>query len=199
MVARKSLPADDLEGLVSWLKSHPGQATVGTVGPGSPQHIFGVFFQNLTGTRFQFVPYRSVALAMPDLVSGQIDLIIDNPTNSLPQVRAGAIKALAVTQSTRLASAPGIPTVDEAGLPGFYTANWTAFWMPRSTPKEIIAKLNGSIVAALADANVRARLTDLGQEIPPRELQTPDALGALQRAEIEKWWPLIKSANIRAE
>jgi tripartite-type tricarboxylate transporter receptor subunit TctC len=169
------------------------------VGPGSPQHIFGVFFQNLTDTRFQFVPYRSVSLAMPDLVSGQIDLVLDNPTNSLPHVRAGAIKALAVTQGTRLASAPDIPTVDEAGLPGFYTANWTAFWMPRGTPKEIIAKLNASVVSALADANVRARLTDLGQEIAPRELQTPEALGALQRAEIEKWWPLIKAANIKAE
>ena len=199
IVARKSLPADDLKGLVTWLKARPGKATFGAVGPGSPQHIFGVFFQNLTDTRFQFVPYRSVALAMPDLVSGQIDLIIDSPTNSLPQVRAGAIKALAVTQGTRLVVSAGHPHRRRSRMPGFYTANWTAFWMPRETSKEIIAKLNASVVSALADPNVRAQLSDLVQENPQRELQTPEALGALQRAEIEKWWPLIKAANIRAE
>jgi tripartite-type tricarboxylate transporter receptor subunit TctC len=199
VVVRRSLPVSDLKELVTWLKANPERATAGTVGPGSPQHIFGVLFQKLTDTRFQFVPYRSVALAMPDLISGQIDLMIDNPTNSLPQLRSGSIKALAVTQSSRLAAAPDIPTVDEAGLAGFYSSNWTAFWMPRGTPKEIIAKLNASVVAALTDASIRARLADLGQEIPLRELQTPEALGAFQKAEIKKWWPLIKAAHIRAE
>jgi tripartite-type tricarboxylate transporter receptor subunit TctC len=199
VVGRKSLPVNDLAGLIEWLKANPDKALAGTVGPGSPPHVYAVLFQNLTGTRFQFVPYRTVALALPDLLGGRIDLLIDNPINSLPQLRAGAIKAFAVMAKSRLASAPEIPTVDEAGLAGFYGGNWTAFWVPKGTPKEIITKLNEAVVAALADANVRARLADLGQQIPSREQQRPEALGALQKAEIEKWWPIIKAAGIKVE
>jgi tripartite-type tricarboxylate transporter receptor subunit TctC len=199
IVARKSLPADNLADLITWLKANPNKASAGTVGPGSPGHIFGVFFQNLTGTHFQFVPYRTVAHALPDLIAGQIDLMIDNPSNSLPQIRTGTIKVYAVMGKARLAAAPDIPTVEEAGLAGFYGGNWTAFWVPKGTPKDAIAKLNGAVVAAMADANVRARLADLAQDIPPRAQQTPEALGALHRAEIQKWWPIIKAANIKGE
>jgi tripartite-type tricarboxylate transporter receptor subunit TctC len=136
---------------------------------------------------------------MQDLLGGQIDMIIDDPTSSLPQVRAGKIKAFAVTAKARLAAAPEIPTVDEAGLSGFYFSRWHALWLPKGTPKDVIAKLNGAVVAALADPAVRPRLEGLGQEIFAREQQTPAALQAYHKAEIDKWWPIIKAANIKAE
>jgi tripartite-type tricarboxylate transporter receptor subunit TctC len=199
IVARNSVPANDLKGFIAWLKANPDKASEGTAGAGSPQHVGGIFFQKATGTRFQFVPYRGAAPAMQDLLAGQIDLIIDDPTDALPQLRAGGIKAFAVTAKTRLAAAPDVPTVDEAGLPGFYFSRWHGLWAPRATPADIISRLNGAVVAALADAGARARLNELAQEIFPPDQQTPQALGALQKAEIEKWWPIIKAANIKAE
>ncbi|MDB5866666.1 MAG: hypothetical protein JWO70_4472 [Betaproteobacteria bacterium] len=199
IVAKNTVPANDLKSFIAWLKANPDKASEGTAGAGSPQHIGGLFFQQATGTRFQFVPYRGAAPAMQDLLGGQIDMIIDDPTSSLPQVRAGKIKAFAVTAKARLAAAPEIPTVDEAGLSGFYFSRWHALWLPRGTPKDVIAKLNGAVVAALADPAVRPRLEGLGQEIFAREQQTPAALQAYHKAEIDKWWPIIKAANIRPE
>jgi tripartite-type tricarboxylate transporter receptor subunit TctC len=199
IVAKNAVPASDLKSFIAWLKANPDKASEGTAGAGSPQHVSGVFFQKATGTRFQFVPYRGAAPAMQDLLAGHIDMIIDDPTNSLPQVRAGRIKAFAVTAKARLAAAPDIPTVDEAGLPGFYFSRWHALWAPKGTPKEAIAKLNAAVVTALADPAVRARLADLGQDIYPREQQTPEALATLHRAEIEKWWPIIRAAGIKME
>ena len=145
------------------------------------------------------MPYRGTAPALRDLLAGQIDIMIDQAANSIPQVRAGTIKAYAVTDKARLAAAPDIPTADEAGVPGLHISIWHALWMPKGTPKDIIAKLNAAVVETLADANARQRLADLGQDIPPREQQTPQALAAYQKAEIEKWWPIIKAANIRVE
>jgi tripartite-type tricarboxylate transporter receptor subunit TctC len=199
IVAKKAIPAQDLQGLVAWLKANAATATQGTAGHGSASHISGVYFQNITGARFQFVPYRGAAPAMQDLVAGQVDLMIDQAANSLPQVRAGTIRAYAVTDKVRLAAAPDIPTVDEAGVPGLHIAIWHALWMPKGTPKDVIAKLNAAVVETLADAGVRQRLAQLGQEIPPREQQTPQVLFAYHQAEIEKWWPIIKAANIKGE
>jgi tripartite-type tricarboxylate transporter receptor subunit TctC len=199
IAAKNAVPAANLKELIAWLKTNQDKVSAGTAGVGSPAHVGGVYFQNITGVRLQFVPYRGAAPAMQDLLAGQIDLMFTQASTSLPHVRAGKIKAYAVTARTRLAAAPDIPTVDEAGLPGFYISIWRGIWVPRGTPKEVIAKLNAAVVDALADPAVRQRLADLGGEIPPREQQTPEALGAYHKAEIEKWWPIIKAANIKPE
>jgi hypothetical protein len=182
---------------VDWLKANPDKGSAGTSGVGSNVHLTGVLFQKETGTHFRSVPYRGSAPAMQDLVSGQIDILFDTVLLAVPQMRAGRIKIFAVTAKNRLASAPEIPTVDEAGLPGFYVASWHGFWVRRGSPKEVIAKLNAAVVEALADPSVRSRIADIGLEIFPREQQTPEALRALQKAEIEKWWPIIKAAGIK--
>ena len=199
IVAKKSIPAQDLKAFVSWLKANPDKASQGTAGPGSVAHVAGVYFQRQTDTRFQFVPYRGLGPAMQDLVSGQIDLMIDQPANSLPQVRAGTIQVYAVTASSRLPAAPDIPTVAEAGLPSFEMSSWHALWAPKGTPREIIAKLNAAVTNALSDSNLRMRLNDLGQAVFPRDQQNAEALRAFHKAEIEKWWPIIKAANIKPE
>ena len=201
ILSRKDLPANNLLELIAWLKAHPDTVTFGTGGVAAPAHISGLSFQNVTGTKFVFVPHRGAGPAMQNLVAGQIDITFDQPTSALPQVKAGLIKAYAVTAKTRLASAPEIPSVDEAGLPGFYASIWHGLWVPKATPKDIILilKLNAAIVDTLADAGVRQRLADLGQDIPTREQQSPEALGAFHKAEIEKWWPIIRAANIKAE
>ena len=198
-VAKNAVPANDLKSFIAWLKANPEKALEGTAGLGSPQHVAGVFFQRATGTRFNFVPYKGAAPAMQALLGGEVDMIIDDPTSSLPQVRAGRIKAFAVTAERRLAAAPEIPTVDEAGLPGFYFSRWHALWVPKGTPKDVVTKLNAAAVNALSDQVVRSRLADLGQEIFPRERLTPAALGVHHKAEIEKWWPIIRAAGIKAD
>src|SRR5262252_4338908 len=199
IVSKTAAPAKDLMELIAWIKANPDKLSAGTSGVGAATHVAGVLLQKLTGTRFQFVPYRGAGPAVQDLVAGQIDLMIDQISNVLGQVRAGRIRGYAVTSKTRALVAPELPTVDEAGLPDFHISVWHGLWAPKNTPKDVVVKLNSAVVEALADANVRARFVDIGQEIYPLDQQTPSALAALQKAEIEKWWPIIKSAGIKVE
>jgi tripartite-type tricarboxylate transporter receptor subunit TctC len=199
LAAKKALPANDLKEFIAWLKANPDSASMGTVGAGSPGHLLGLLLQKETGARFGLVAYRGAAPSMQDLVAGQIETMFSNPATALPHVRAGGIKAFVVTAKNRLAIAPDIPSVDEAGLPGFYFSLWAGLFAPRETPKEIVGKLNAAAVDALGDSTIREKLAAQGFEIPPRERQTPEALAAYQRSEIAKWWPIIKAANIKGE
>jgi tripartite-type tricarboxylate transporter receptor subunit TctC len=199
LVAKKAIPANDLKELIAWLKANPDKASMGTVGAGSPGHLLGLLLQQETGTRFGLVAYRGAAPQTQDLVAGQIDMGFANPATALPHVQAGSIKAFAVTAKNRLTVAPDIPSVDEAGLPGLYFSLWAGLFAPRGTPSDIVGKLNSAAVNTLGDPILRQKLAEQGFEIPPRERQTPEALAAYQKAEIDKWWPIIKAANIKAE
>ena len=196
---RKTMPANNLKELVAWLKQNGDKTTMGTSGVGSPSHVAGVLMENLVGVKWQMVSYRSAGLATQDLLAGITDIQLDTPAVSLPHVKSGDLKAYAVTAKERIAVAPDIPTADEAGLPGFYFSFWHAMWAPKGTPKPMIDKLNAAIRAALLDPDTRKKLTDLAQVIYPPEQQTPQALHDFQKAEIEKWWPIIKAAGIKAE
>jgi tripartite-type tricarboxylate transporter receptor subunit TctC len=199
IVSKTAVPAKTLPELLAWLKAKPTPPTAGTAGAGSGSHIAGLYFENVSGIKLQYVPYRGTAPALTDLVAGQIDIIVDQTSNSISQVRAGTIRAYAVTADKRVDSAPEIPTTDEAGLPGFHMTLWSGFWVPKDTPKDIVAKLNAAAVEALSDPGVQKKLGDLGLDMPPRDQLTPEALGAWQKAEIAKWWPMIRAANVKVE
>ena len=199
IVSKKAVPATSLKELLAWLKAQPTPPTAGTAGAGSGTHIAGLYFENITGIKLQYVPYRGTAPAMNDLVAGQIDLIVDQTSNSIGQVRAGNIRAYAVTSDKRLESVPDVPTTDEAGLSGFHMTLWSGLWAPKGTPKTIVAKLNTAAVDALNDPAVRKQLENLGLQMPSKDQLAPEALGAWQKAEIEKWWPMIKAANVKVE
>src|SRR6195256_337717 len=199
VVSKNAVPAKSLQELLAWLKARPAPATAGTAGAGSGSHIAGLYFENVTGIKLQYVPYRGTAPAMNDLVAGQIDVMIDQTSNSISQVRAGTIRAYAITDDKRVESASDIPTTDEAGLSGFHMTLWSGLWVPKDTPKDIVAKLNAAAVDALNDPAVRMQLENLGLQMPPGEKLSPEALGDWQKAEIAKWWPMIKAANVRVE
>jgi len=199
LVSRKDLPAADLKGLIEWAKANSDKVTAGTAGVGAASHIGGLYFEQKTGAKLRFIPYRGGAPALQDVVAGQIDIMFDQAANSIPQVQAGKIKAFAVTAKERLKAMPDIPTVDEAGLPGLYIAVWHGLWAPKGTPKDVTARLTAAIMESLTDPQVREKFAALGQEIPEPAQQTPQALRALHEAEIKLWWPLIKSAGIKIE
>jgi tripartite-type tricarboxylate transporter receptor subunit TctC len=199
LTAAKTVPAKDLTELVAWLKANPGKGLVGTTGVGGASHLAAVLFAKTIGAEVQIVPYRGTAPRMQDMLAGNIHLAFDQVAGGLPLVQAGSLQCYAVTSKTRLAVAPDVPTVDEAGLPGFYMSVWHGIWASKGTPADVIRKLNAAVVDALADTTVRARLTELGQELLARERLTPEALGAYQKAEIEKWWPIVKAAGIKVE
>jgi tripartite-type tricarboxylate transporter receptor subunit TctC len=199
IVSKNAVPAKSLGELLAWLKARPTPATAGTAGAGSGSHIAALYFENVTGIKLQYVPYRGTAPAMTDLVAGQIDLIVDQTSNSISQVRAGNIRAYAVTDTKRVESAPDIPTTDEAGLAGFHMTLWSGLWVPKDTPKDIVAKLNAAAVDALNDPAVRKQLENLGLQMPPGDRLSPGALGSWQKAEIAKWWPMLKAANVKVD
>jgi tripartite-type tricarboxylate transporter receptor subunit TctC len=199
IVARKELPANTLGEFVAWLKANAGKASAGTSGVGGPSHVAALLFQKEIGARFAFVPYRGASPAVQDLIGGRIDMMITVPSVVLPHLRAGTIKAYAVTSKTRLETAPDVPTTDEAGLPGFYVAVWQGLFAPKATAPDILTKLSAAAREALADSTVRKSLTDLGLEVPAATQQGPEALRAYQAAEIDKWWPVIKAANIKVD
>jgi len=199
IVGRKSLPADDLKGLIAWLKANPDKASVGIAGVGATGHLTGISFQKETGTKFQFVPYRGNGPAMQDLLAEQIDFMIEPSSNFKALIAAGSVKPFAITGKTRLPSSPDIPTTDEAGLPGFFASLWYGLWVPKGTPKEIIAELNATMSQILADPKVKQRFDELGIQITPLNQQSPEALRAFQKAEADRWWPIIKVSNIKAE
>jgi tripartite-type tricarboxylate transporter receptor subunit TctC len=193
------VPSATLQELIEWVKANSHRVTGGTGGPGSPSHLAALYFQQVIGARYELVPYRGTPLAMQDLIGGHIDILFDQVASALPVVSSGSIKAFAVTADRRLAAAPGIPTADEAGLPKFYTSQWFGLWVPRGTSREVIQRLNSAVVSALANDSTRAKLAELGMTIPPPEQQTPAALGALQRSELQKWQPLIKQAGVHPQ
>jgi tripartite-type tricarboxylate transporter receptor subunit TctC len=197
MLAKKAFPANDLPGLVAWMKANPGEAKF--VNQNAAAQVTGILLQQQTGTKVNFIPYRGAGPAMTDLISGQVDLLVVQAAVSLPQLRAGTIKAIANLSPRRSPSMPDIPTSDEGGVPGLYMSGWFGFFAPKGTPKGAIAKLNSAMVQVLADPAVRARFTELGLDIASREQQTPEGLAAFHKAEIDKWWPIIRAAGVRSQ
>jgi tripartite-type tricarboxylate transporter receptor subunit TctC len=199
VVSKNAVPAKTLQELLAWIKAKPEPVTAGTAGAGSGSHIAGLALESAAGVKLQYVPYRGTAPALNDLVAGQIDIIVDQLSNSINQVKAGNIRGYAVTDTKRAEQAPDIPTTDEAGLPGFHMTLWSGLWVPKGTPREIVARLNAAAVDALGDTQVRKALETLGLQMPPANQLTPEALGAWQKAEIAKWWPIIRAAHVSVD
>jgi tripartite-type tricarboxylate transporter receptor subunit TctC len=199
IIARKDFPARDIKDLIAWLKANPDKATAGTVGAAGGAQVASIYFQKETGTTFRFVPYRGGGPAVQDMAAGQLDLMFDQAANALGPVRAGTVKAYAVMSKTRWQALPDVPSADESGTPGLYVAYWHAMWAPKGTPKDVVAKLNAAVRRALADPNVSKRLSDIGHDPFPSEQRTPQALAAYHKAEIDRWWPIVRASGLKAQ
>jgi tripartite-type tricarboxylate transporter receptor subunit TctC len=197
MTARKGFPANDLKEMVAWMKANPGAATL--VDQTAAAHVTGMLLKDQAGVDFRFIPYRGAGPALQDMLAGNVDLLVVQAAAVTAHVRSGAIKILANLSPKRSAVLPNVPTSAEGGLPNLLAAGWFGFFAPKGTPKEAVAKLNGAMMAALADPSVQKRFADLGLDVAPRELQTPEGLAAFHKAETEKWWPIIRAANIKVE
>jgi tripartite-type tricarboxylate transporter receptor subunit TctC len=199
VVARNGMPGGNLAELLARLRANPNKAFAGTGGVAGADHLAGLMFQNVTGTQVQFVPYRGSAPAVQDMLAGQIDMMFTFGAVTLPYIQAGRIKAYAAMAKSRLEAAPGIPTVDEAGVPGAYFSTWFSLWAPMGTPKDTVARLSAAVATGLAGPAIKARFADLGFDVAPPDQQSPDGLATLQKAEIDRWWPIIKAAGIKAQ
>jgi tripartite-type tricarboxylate transporter receptor subunit TctC len=197
LIARKGFPADDLKGLVSWMKANPGKGTF--VDQNAAAKLTGILMMQATDTRIEFIPFRGAGPAMQAMLGGQVDLMVVQAAVTLPQARAGNVKILANLSPQRSAVVPGVATSDESGIPGLYASGWFGLFAPAKTPKEIVARLNSAMMQALTEPKVKERFADLGLEIAPRDQQTPEGLAAFQKAEIDKWWPIIRAANIKGD
>ena len=199
MTARKTLPPNTLQELVAYLKANPDKLSATSVGTASVGRFCGMFFQKQTGTSFQFVPYRGGAPALQDIVAGNVDLNCDLAANSLAQFKSGNIKVFAVMAKQRWFAAPDVPTTDEAGVPGVHVGTWHGLWMPKGTPDDVVARVNAAALAAMADPALQKRIADLGMDLPPADIKTPAAFAAFHKAEVEKWFPIVKAAGVKAE
>jgi len=199
IVGKKNLPANNLKELIAWLKANPDKATAATVGAAGGAQVSAVYFQKETGTTFRFVPYRGGGPAVQDMVAGRVDLMFDQAANALGPVRAGTVKAYAVMSKARWSALPDVPSIDESGTPGLYVSYWHGLWAPKGTPKEIVGKLSAAAMHALADPGVKKRLSDVGHDVMPRDQQSPEALAAYHKAEIAKWWPIIRASGLKAQ
>jgi tripartite-type tricarboxylate transporter receptor subunit TctC len=199
IIARKDFPAKDIKDLIAWLKANPDKATAGTVGAAGGAQVASIYFQKQTGTTFRFVPYRGGGPAVQDMAAGQLDLMFDQAANALGPVRAGSVKAYAVMSKTRWQALPDVPSADESGTPGLYVAYWHAMWAPKGTPKDVVTKLNAAVGRALADPSVSKRLSDIGHDPFPADQRTPAALAAYHKAEIDRWWPIVRASGLKAQ